>query len=149
MFNRAQFIEDLKYLAAIEVPWRHQGSNPNVGMDCIGSLRWAYERQGLKLPDELDREFAAYHRPPNGWHMNEVMKRWFIEIELGEAEPSDLYQIFIRKNPCHIAVKVSDDPLTVAEAYQSMDGAISKFMVRPMPKYHILTCFRIPDFAAA
>lgn len=146
MFDRNQFIDDLKSLAERGVPWKHQGTNPDVGMDCIGSLRWAYEQQGVKLPDELDKEFAAYHRPPDGWHMNEVMKRWFVEIPKEEAQPTDLYQIFIWKNPCHIAVKVSnDDPPMIAEAFQSAEGYTSKFLIRPLPKYRILSCFRIPD----
>src|SRR5689334_23048152 len=143
MFDRKQFIEDLKYLADRKVRWRHQGSNVETGMDCIGSLRWAYRQQGLELPPELDKEFAAYHRPPDGWHMYEVLKKFFIEIPREETEPADLLQVFNRKNPCHIAVKV-DDKL-VAEAFESMDGAISKFIIRPFdPRYRVLACFRIP-----
>lgn len=145
MFDRQQFIEDLKYLAEKKVPWRHQGSNPDVGMDCIGSLRWAAEKQ-MTLPAELVKEFEAYHRPPDGWHLLEVMRRFFVEITKDETEPSDLYVIYNRKNPCHLAVKI--DEKLVAEAFQSMDGHVSKFLIRPLDnRYRIAACFRIPDFA--
>jgi len=148
MFDRARFIADLYSLAEREVPWRHQGTSPETGMDCVGSLRWAFERQ-LALPRALADEFSAYHRPPDGWHMYDVLKRFFIEIDPKDARPSDLYQIFIRKNPCHIAVKISDDnPPLIAEAFQSMEGSVSKFWIRPLDsRYRILSCFRIPDFA--
>lgn len=147
MFDREKFIDDLKYLAAREVPWRHQGSNPDIGVDCIGGLKWAFLNQGGVLPEEIEKEFAAYHRPPNGWHMLEVMRKWFIEITKEEMQPSDLYVIFNRKNPCHLAVKIDmNTPPLIAEAWEST--GISKFMVWPLDsRRRIAACFRIPDFA--
>ncbi len=145
MFDRQRFIEDLKTLATKEVRWRHQGQSVETGMDCIGSLKWAYEQQGLRLPTELEKEFESYHRPPDGWHLLEVMRRHFIELTREEMEPSDLYVIYNRKNPCHLAVKLSSQE--VAEAFESMDGSISRFLIRPLdPRYRIAACFRIPDF---
>src|SRR5215510_984621 len=143
-FDRARFVDDLRYLATLNCQWKHQGRTPESGMDCVFSPRWAYERQGLRLPAELEDAFEHYRRPPNGRHMLTVMRKWFKEITQAELEPSDLLVVFNRKNPCHIVVKLSESEF--AEAYET-DGAISKFLIRPFnPSYRIAACFRIPDF---
>jgi len=144
MFDREQFVNDLRYLATLNCKWLHQGRTPETGMDCVFSPRWAFERQGLKLPDELAEEFEHYHRPPNGRHMLQVMRKWFIEIPKEEVRPSDLMVLFVRKNPCHVVVKVSETE--IAEAYDN--GGTSRFLVRPVdPNQTVAACFRIPDFA--
>lgn len=114
-------------------------------MDCIGVLRWAYERQGLALPAGLVGEWY-YKRPPDGWRMLAIMRQWFLELAAADVEPADLIVIFQKRNPCHVIAKVSD--AEIAEAYMSRDGAISKFLIRPIdPRYRVAACFRIPDFA--
>lgn len=115
-------------------------------MDCVFSPRWAYERQGLKLPAELEKEFEHYRRPPDGKRFLAVMRKWFQEITFEETQPSDLIVVYNRKNPCHLMVKISETE--IAEAYESLDGAVSRFLIRPLDSRHrIVTCFRIPDFA--
>jgi hypothetical protein len=143
-FNREQFVNDLRYLATLNCPWRHQGTSPTMGMDCIGVLRWAYERQGLKLPDGLTDEWY-YRRPPDGFRMLSLMRTWFQEISIEETTPSDLIVLFVGKNPCHVTAKVSDTD--IAEAFEG--GKTSKFLIRPFNTRHrkVAACFRIPDFA--
>ena len=145
-FDRERFVEDLRRLATMDCKWLHQGRRPETGMDCVFSPRWAFEQQGLRLPDELAREFEHYHRPPDGQRMLTIMRKWLIEIPLSETVPSDLIVVFNRKNPCHVLIKISETE--IAEAYESQDGAISKFLIRPFDVRHrIAACFRIPDFA--
>lgn len=115
-------------------------------MDCVFSPRWAFEQQGLKLPEGLACEFEHYHRPPDGQRMLATMRQWFQEISFNETKPSDLIVVFNRKNPCHLLIKISETE--IAEAYESLDGAVSKFLIRPFdPRHRVAACFRIPDFA--
>ncbi len=115
-------------------------------MDCVFSPRWAYEKQGLKLPAELAKEFEHYHRPPDGKRMLGIMRSFFIEVPFAETEPSDLIVVFNRKNPCHLMIKISDTE--IAEAYEDLSGAVSKFLIRPFDRRHrVAACFRFPDFA--
>lgn len=145
-FNREQFITDLRYLDTLNVPWKHQGKSPETGMDCVYAPRWAIERQ-MQLPEELAREFEHYRRPPDGKRFLAILRKWLIEIPVEEAIPGDFLVIYVRKNPCHLAVRMLDGQ--VAEAYESLDGSVSKFFVHKFdPRHRIAACFRIPDFAA-
>lgn len=142
-FDREQFLVDLRRLAVMNIPWLHQGDDPNVGFDCIGVVKYAVELQ-MKLPDELVEAFSAYHRPPNGRHMLEVMRRHLIEIQESEVMPADLLLCYVRRNSCHVAVQMENG--MIAEAFEQ--PGTSRFMIRPMPSdRQIAACFRIPDFA--
>jgi cell wall-associated NlpC family hydrolase len=144
-FDRAQFVADLRRLATMNVRWRHQGTSPETGMDCIGVLRWAYERQGLTLPHDLLSEWQ-WRRPPDGKRLLAILRQHFLEITKSEVEPSDLMVVYQRKNPCHVIAKISNTE--IAEAYESRDGAVSRFLIRPLdPRHRIAACFRIPDIA--
>lgn len=143
-FNRNQFLDDLRLLATMNVPWRHQGSSIETGMDCIGVVRYAVEKQGIVLPDELAHEFFHYGRPPNGRRFLAILKKWLIEIDCEEARPADLMVVFKRKNPQHMVVQM--ESRLIGEAYESAEGATSKFLIWPMrPDYRVAAYFRIPD----
>jgi len=140
-FDRQAFIDELYRLARLNIPWLHQGDNPDVGFDCIGVIKYAVERQML-FPAELAKEFAAYHRPPNGLHMLKVIRRWLPEVDPDEAEPGDLYVVYVRRNPCHMSIQMPDN--MVAEAFEA--PGTSRFMIRPFNQLdRIAACFRVPD----
>lgn len=142
-FNRQLFLDELRHLAAMDIPWLHQGDNPDVGFDCVGVVKYAIELQ-MSLPDELREAFAAYHRPPNGLHMLAVMRRHLIEIDPSERQVADLIVFYVRRNPCHIGTEMGNG--LVAEAFEG--AGVSRFMIRPRDTtIRIATCFRIPDFA--
>ena len=144
MFDRERFISDLRWLALQNVPWRHQGSNPETGVDCIGCAKWAYEQQGLTLPAELAEAFSVYHRPPNGRHMLAVMRRHLFELQFDEIQPADLVVIYVHRNPCHMMIKLSEKEY--AEAFENLTG-VSHFRITSFdPLSRVAACFRIPDF---
>ena len=144
-FDRQQFTDDLVSLALLDVPWVHKGRS-EIGMDCVAPPRYALEKQGVQLPEELLRIFDDYARPPDGQKMLETMRKWLIEITREELQPADLIVIFNRRNPCHVVVQMPGN--LVAEAFESMDGSVSKFLIRALdPRHRIAACFRIPDFA--
>lgn len=147
-FDIQRFVEDVRALARRGVLFRHQGSDPETGMDCVNVPRWGYEQQGLRLPEELEKEFEAYHERPDGDHLLQVMRRWFIEIPFEETQPGDLLILYARRNPQHLAIKITNDqPPMVVEAYRSEDRKIGKLLEQPLDfRRRIAACFRFPDF---
>lgn len=145
-FNRQQFIEDLISLTTREVKWLHQGSDAAVGLDCINIARWAYRNQGFELPTELDEQFQAYHHKPDGEKLLAVMRQYFAEIELKDAQPADLLVVYYKRNAQHMRIIINETQ--VVEAFRSSDGHICRVLVRRLhPMLHVAGCFRIPDFA--
>lgn len=141
-FDRVRFVSDLRWLASQNVPWLHQGSDPKVGVDCVGAPKWAYQNQGLMLNPELDEAFSAYHRPPNGKHMIEIMRKHLIEIPFSELKPGDLLNTYVRRNPCHLMIKMDDGEY--AEAFENLTGQSSFRLTTLDPARRIAACFRIP-----
>lgn len=146
-FDRQQFIDDVLALVPLAIPWEHQGRSL-VGMDCIGLPRYAFKQQG-ELPDELEAEFAAYHRKPDGQRMLTIMRRWFIEIDTHDQQdlhlvagrqPGDLIVMYWKRNPCHMGVLVSDTE--IVEAFKK--GAFAKAR-KGEPRLPIAAVFRIPE----
>ena len=148
MFDRKQFLTELRGLAGQDIRWLHQGTIPETGFDCIGVVRYAAEQQGVVLPEGFANEFEHYGRPPDGQRFLSIMRKWLTEISIEETLPGDLFVIYIRRNPCHLAVKMENG--MVAEAFESMDGSVSRFLIRELdPRHRIAACFRIPDFVGA
>jgi cell wall-associated NlpC family hydrolase len=146
-YNRQQFIDDARALAKQGVIFRHQGSDPATGLDCINLPKYLYEKQGLKLPAELAREFESYSEQPDGWNLLEIMRKWFPEIESSSA--GDLLIIYARRNPKHLAIQVTDDePPMIVEAYRSESQKIGAIIDHPLDfRRRIAARFRFPDFA--
>lgn len=147
MFDREQFIRDVREIAERGLPFRNQTCSEEVGVDCINLPRLAYERQG-KLPAALLEEFRAYYLVPDGRKLLATMRKWFQEITSEKSQAGDLYVIYDRKNPCHVATRINDgDPPMIAEAYKSHDGAINKTLIQPLDyRRRVAAIFRIPDF---
>lgn len=151
-FDRYKFVCDVLALAARDrsIPWIHQGRDIEIGIDCIGLPRWAFRQQG-ELPAELEAEFAAYHRIPNGPRMLAIMRRYFQEVDTNdrhelaniEAQPGDLIVMYWKRNPCHMGVLVS--ATEIVEAFKKADFAKVR---KGAPGLPIAAVFRIPEFIA-
>lgn len=138
--NVDRFVSDLMSLVDTETRWRHQGRDPAVSLDCIGYLRWAFIQQ-MELPAELEAEFAAYHRRPQGHKLLNTIRRWFDEVPRDEMQKGDLVVIYDRRHPGHIGV--ATDNKHVVEAYAS--GRIMKIVYWPLGTWReIAGVFRFP-----
>lgn len=147
-FDRNKFVSDALSLVDRDIRWEHQGRDPDVGIDCIGLPRWAYTLQ-RPLPDELEAEFAAYHRKPNGVRMLAIMRRWFQEIDAKDQQhlsliaghiPGDLVVMYYKRNPCHMGVLVNASE--VVEAFKQGDYASVR---KGEPRLPVAAVFRIPE----
>jgi len=150
IFDRDKFIDDVLSLVDREPPikWEHQGRDPDTGLDCIGMPRWAFSLQG-ELPPELEAEFAAYHRIPDGWRMLSIMRKYFQEIPTNDqqelvningVEPADLIVMFLKRNPCHMGVLVNQ-----TEIVEAFKNATIARVRKGEPRLPIAAVFRIPE----
>lgn len=156
--DRKRFIEDLRSLVAQGVQFRHLGKRPETGLDCIHTPAYAAAMQGIVLPDELKAAMESYSDQPDGWAMLEKLRaqpKYFQEIPVidnkvpDEALPGDLLQMFVYRNPKHMAVLSGRDPFTVIEAWRSMASPTGKLIEVPLDfRRRVAACFRmITDFA--
>lgn len=138
-----RFVNDLLTLSTRGVKWVHQGRDPDIGVDCIGALRWAYMQQRDALPEELEREFDAYERRPDGDKLMSIMRGWFDEGERTDRQFGDLLVIYDRTNPQHMAVMVSETD--VFEAYSSPISGVEKCLRQRLDKRRVVAAvFRFP-----
>lgn len=153
-FDKDKFVEYVRSLARMNIPFRHQGHSIETGIDCVNLPRMGYEAQGLQLPADLLKEFESYSESPDGWLLMAIMRKWFIELPntgstlevCAGLEPGDLLQLYARRNPKHIAIKVGD--ALIVEAYRSEDRSIEKLIEQPLDsRRRIAAAFRFPDFA--
>jgi len=144
-FNKQKFVADLMSQVGSDTRWRHKGRDPAVSLDCIGFPRWAFIQQ-WPLPAELEAEFEAYHRRPDGQKFLSTMRVWFDEIPQytlprASFEMADLIVIYDRRNPQHTTVAC--DNVNVVEAYAS--GRIMKIVYWPLGTWReIAGVFRFP-----
>lgn len=122
MLDVDRLVADARALVGTETRWRHQGRDPQVGLDCIGLPRWLFIQQLGSLPAELEAQFDSYHRRPDGQKFLQTMHDWFDEVpQNGTRETlmqkGDLVVIYDRRNPQHTAMAC--DETFVVEAFAS------------------------------
>lgn len=144
MIDIDQYVDDLLTLADRGVPWLHQGRDPDIGLDCVGLLRYGYLKQRASLPEQLEREFDAYLRRPNGLHFLAVMRDWFDEVDRTDRRRGNLLAIYDRKNPQHVAVEVNE--IEVVEAYCNPAAGVGKVLRQRFdPRRIVAAAFRFPE----
>lgn len=115
-FDKDKFVADCLAQVGKETRWRHQGKDPDVGLDCLGLPRWAFLQQ-FEMPPDLEKELLAYHRKPDGQKLLNTLKAWFDEVPREAMDKADLVSIYDRGVPGHIGVACDSE--YVVEAYAS------------------------------
>lgn len=140
-FDRFKAVADARSLVGTETRWRHQGRDPQTGLDCIGLPRWMFLQQFEALPADLEVEFSAYHRRPDGQKLLQTVRDWFDEVPRSDMREGDLIVVYERRNPQHIAIAC--DNAFVVEAYAS--GRNMKIVYWPLAVLReIAGVFRFP-----
>lgn len=138
--DKDKFVSDLMSKIGTETRWRHQGKDPNVGLDCLGFPRWGFMQQ-FDMPTDLESELLAYHRRPDGQKLLRTIRQWFDEFPVSARQKADLVVIYDRRNPQHIAI--ATDEIHVVEAYAS--GLTMKIVYWPLGTWRETAgAFRFP-----
>jgi cell wall-associated NlpC family hydrolase len=139
--DKQKFISDLRSLVGTETRWRHQGRDPETGLDCLGFPIWALTQQ-IELPAELWSQLLPYHHKPDGQKLLRTIREWFDEVSREEMQMADLVVIYDRRNPQHIAVACDNE--NVVESYAS--GRLMKIVYWPLGTWReIAGVFRFPE----
>lgn len=101
--NQAAVLREARKLLGIR--WRHQGRNPERGLDCGGVPDIVATRLGWAHTPIL-----AYSRYPDGVSIKAYLRREMVEIRRKDLQPADvllLLNIVEGVWPCHVAIVAS------------------------------------------
>jgi cell wall-associated NlpC family hydrolase len=101
-----------QFLAAVRsyvgTPYRHQGRQPGLWLDCPGPLICAAWETGIK-PRSWD--VTGYARTPDGTVLQGLCEEHMQAITLAEAEPGDAVLVrFQQGRPQHLGILIDATP---------------------------------------
>lgn len=141
-FNVEKFVADARELAKRNVPFRDQGKDPELGLDCIGLPRYLYRLQGLELPAEMEDAYRSYHPVTDGQLMRELLDKYLIAVpSVAEAILGDLLLFRTKKYSRHMAIKVESDPVWIVEAAETK---VIDWPLDPWRSRLVVAAYRIP-----
>lgn len=141
--NQHAVIREARKLIGIR--WRHQGRNPDRGLDCGGvpdiiatRLGWAHQ------------PIRAYSRYPDGWSLKAYLREEMIEIPRPLLQPADLLlflNIIPGTWPCHVGI-VADCPerLTIIHG-DAIEERVVEHGLNETWYAKIAGCFRFREVA--
>lgn len=98
----------------VGTPFRHQGRQHGIGIDCAGLVVCVGREAGL-MPDYRE---IAYGRQPNPQRMRAQIERYADEIQPRDVQPGDLYWMrFIEPMHMAIATRLADGRAGMIHAY--------------------------------
>ena len=86
----------------VGVPWRHQGRNPEVGLDCVGIVALYLAHRGIRVRDRKD-----YGRDPDGSLWAEIVRCLGepVSRRAEDARPGDVVVMdFANGAPRHVGI---------------------------------------------
>ena len=105
-------------------PFRHQGRQPGVALDCAGVVLCAAWAAGITVPD-----FAAYGKLPESDMLLGRLREACVQVLATEAIPGDLALFQFRAGlPTHLAVLTGDDRMV--HAWEQKDRVLWATMGR-------------------
>lgn len=127
----------------VGVPFRHQGSSPETGLDCRGVFEWlAFVLTGRPIPAR------DYQRRPDGREFYESLKREMEEVGAGEAGRGDFVLITLPKDTeaRHGGVLVEGlyEPMIIHAFERYAPGSVIEEPYRGWTRRRTATAFRFP-----
>lgn len=84
----------------IGVPWKHQGRNPEIALDCIGFVAAAERLLGGNPPDRAD-----YARHPDSERLDDVLRDYFgPPVPMDSMQPGDVVSMRGRGAVRHVGI---------------------------------------------
>ena len=85
--------------SACDVPFRHQGRDPAIGLDCIGLIAHIARIFGLPHQDRLD-----YGRTPGNGELEAALDRQPCLERISSLEPACVVLFRISRSPQHVGI---------------------------------------------
>lgn len=97
----------------IDVPYKHQGRNPQHGLDCVGFIFQCYPTKAAKITMPPN-----YGMSPKPRVLLGVLNEHCDRVE--DLQIGDLIVMTPRRQPQHLALYVGDD--TIIHSYSTLGG---------------------------
>ena len=112
MHKRNEIVEAARQY--IGVPWRHQGRQDKLGIDCAGIIVMVAKSLGYFVYDKVN-----YARRPNGFSFMQAFKDNMKQKPLTEMKIGDVLTFRENNYPCHCGIIGEDNEgnLTLIHAY--------------------------------
>lgn len=81
------------------VRFRHQGREPEQGLDCVGLVIYTRKQLGLSSFDYLN-----YAHTPDPAKLIELLRAELVPIEIDEVQPGDVLHFRVGNNPVHVGL---------------------------------------------
>lgn len=130
-------------------PYRHQGRQLCVAVDCIGLIFGVMQNLGMG-DDAFWRRIAirwgAYKRVPDGHTLHDAFSRFLPEYPPAKAEPGDMLLICFAGAPRHTAIL--SERGTIIHAHSEAKGCVENRWADDW-KNDTTSAFRIREFDPA
>lgn len=102
----------------IGTPYRHQGSVPGTGLDCLGLVRALWREVEGAEPEPIPNYPSSWARPRGGELLLGAACRWFVRTEAGTPAPADVlvFRMRARAEASHCGIATGEG--TFVHAYQ-------------------------------
>lgn len=118
MITREAFVEEV--MTWVGTPFHHRGRLKHVGVDCVGLVIGSLKEFGITV-----RDMSIYPRFPIHGIFESNVNAETEEIHFqSDILPGDLLTFVWRKEPQHVAVVVSTNPIRIVHAYETVKRCV-------------------------
>lgn len=100
----------------LETPFRHQGRQPGVGLDCAGVVVCAAQAAGLPAQDQ-----DGYGRQPYRGYLEAALDAQFDRVPKRDIRPGDVLLMRFGDEPQHLAIYTGG---TIIHGYQKVGRVV-------------------------
>ncbi len=118
MITREQFVAEV--LSWEGTPFHHMGRVKGVGVDCVGLAVGAARNIGIEVIDS-----ANYPKFPIHGIFNQMVDSQTVPVDLCDVLPGDILKFKWVREPQHLAVVISTNPIRMIHAYSQVDMCVT------------------------
>jgi NlpC/P60 family putative phage cell wall peptidase len=129
----------------VGTPYKHQGRQKGVGVDCLGVIYGSMLEAGVKdkvFFDKINSKYHDYNRLPSGRMLYTTFKKYVPEYPKNQAKGGDMLMIALKGEPRHTAILT--DKNTIIHAYAEAGKCVENRYAHYWKK-NTVTCFRLSE----
>jgi len=112
---------------AIGIPFRHEGRNPETGLDCAGLICFVAAALGVAYEDR-----ASYPRRPSGGMLESALDGQACLVRVkGAPQPGDILLMRFQGEPQHLAIFTGTN---IIHAHQPNKRVVEHGFIGPWPR---------------
>jgi hypothetical protein len=127
------------------VKFRHQGRDPETGLDCLGLVEYSVYLKGLITAEQFTK---AYQAEPFNNMLEKGLKARLDEVPLREVRDADIYLLRFRQEPQHVGFAATrNNERTIIHCLRTESGANNCVIEETLQRWerHLVKAFRIRE----